>query len=44
MPVKIAVNMNLLRLGWGKGIALLPKQDYGEDFREDVNTSTYERR
>lgn len=44
MPVKIAVSMNLLRQEWVKGIALQQKQDYGEDFSEDVNILTYERR
>ena len=37
MPVKIAVNMNLLRRGWERVIALLLKQDCGEDFRGDVS-------
>lgn len=37
MPVKTAVVTNLLRQEWGKDIAPLLKQDYGEDFREGVN-------
>ena len=44
MPVKIAVIISPLRQEWERVIALLLKQDCGEDFREGVNILTYERR
>ena len=44
MPVKIAVIISLLRQEWERVIALLLKQDCGEDFRGDVSILTYEMR